>query len=62
MEKILTWMFGTKAGKFVFIIVFDIIVLGIIASVSTLGFWSMMTGGIAAAVILSVIDSNKRWY
>lgn len=45
-----------------FIIVFDFIVIGFIASVTTIEFVPMMLGGIACAIVLSVFDGNSRWY
>ena len=63
MEKINDWIFSTKAGRFVFIMVFSVIVFGILAlTVPVLHFIPMMAGGIIAAILLSVFDNNKKWY
>ena len=62
MENFIEWIFSTKVGKFIFVIVFSGITNGIITLIFPLHFAPMMIGSVAVAIILSVSDWRLKWF
>lgn len=63
MEKFIEWIFSTKAGKFIFLIVFSGTMNGILTLISHwFHFVPMMIGSFVIAIIMSASDWRLKWF
>jgi hypothetical protein len=60
--KIIEWVFDTKIGKFLFVVIFSAIISGILCLIFDMSFTFLMLGATTVALFTAITNKNvKRW-
>jgi hypothetical protein len=63
MKNFIEWIFSTRVGKFIFLLVFSGMAYVILSLSSTsFRFIPMMIGGVIVSIILSTTDTRLKWF
>jgi hypothetical protein len=60
-QDTLKWLFNTKLGHFLFIVIIAAIISGIVGVFTKISFAPMMLGVAFTATIFAIIDKNDKW-
>ena len=61
-ENFIDWIYETKVGHFLFLMISITIIGGIISIFVSNVFWNMLIGAFIVSIYLSISDDNEQWY